>query len=432
MPDRMVVDDEIDLRELLRVLWRGRRTIAGCALSAALVAVGLSVFVLPQAYESRVLLLVTRPQVQIVDPSSPAFRTGELNVTARTDPELSADGVATLARAPALIEEVARRAGVPVRKLESAQARAIRNSSLVELRVRWSDPQTAQRIAAVWAEVVVARARILASSRGQGSYALFGRRLDAALERLKVAEQALRHFDALSRIGELQARLGRLTDQLASYEGRRNDLSVSLMRAEGELAAIEAQLQRQPRTLTLSKSVATDPFFHQAVTTASGRSFLELSRLTLRTEEQNPVYTALSQARANAAVAAQALRVEKFRVEQAMQEIQREIATLRSELAAQTLIRTRLARDVENARRVYDVLFQRREEVRLAAATPSGSVQLAAPASRPDGPVSPRPVLNTIIAAVLGAMVGTLAVLVMGAWKGLAHSLAPDPPGKTA
>lgn len=419
-------EDEIDLRELVRTLWRHRWVIGGVTVVAALIAAAVSVFVLPPVYEARALLLVTRPQVQTVDPNnSTFFRTEELNIAATLNLDLPAESVVALARSPLVRDEVAQRTGLPKERLRKAlYAQSVRNTNLVELRVRFGDPLEAQRIAAAWTEVVVARSSMLFSTRATASYTLFAQQLNTALDRLRAAEQALRHFNATSRISELQARLGKLVDQLASYESRHNDLTVSLARAEQELESIEAQIQREPKTLTLSKSIATDPFLHEAMATASGRSFLELSRLKLRTEEQNPVYNALNQARANAAVAVQALRAEKLGVERAMQEIRQEIAQIRADLANQVLTQTRLVREAENARKVYGVLFQRREEARITATTQSGTVQVALPASLPDEPVSPRPALNTVLAVVLGFLLSTFGVLIRSAWA------APQEPAR--
>lgn len=410
-------EDEIDLRELVRTLWRHRWIIGGVTVVAALIAAAVSVFVLPPVYEARALLLVTQPQVRTVDPNSPAFRTGELNIAAALNLDLPAESVVALARSSLVRDEVAQRTGLPKERLRKAlYAQSVRNTNLVELRVRFGDPLEAQKIASAWTEVVVARSSMLFSTRATASYMLFTQRLNTALDQLRAAEQALRHFNATSRISELQARLGKLVDQLASYESRHNDLTVSLARAEQELESIEAQIRREPKTLTLSKSIATDPFLREAMATASGRSFLELSRLKLRTEEQNPVYNALNQARANAAVAVQALRAEKLGVERATQEIRQEIAQIRADLANQVLTQTRLVREVENARKVYEALFQRREEARVAAATQAGTVQVALPASLPDEPVSPRPALNTVLAAVLGFLLTTFGVLIRSAW----------------
>ncbi len=71
-------------------------------------------------------------------------------------------------------------------------------------------------------------------------------------------------------------------------------------------------------------------------------------------------------------------------------------------------MQTQLARSVENAKQVYDLLLQRREEARVASASQTGSVRLVAEAVVPDMPVGPRKVLNMTLAAILGLMAGTM------------------------
>lgn len=420
-------EDEIDIRELALGLWRRRWVILGFALATALAAAAASWLALPRLYEAQVLLLVSRPQIQTVDPNSPAFRTGELNIVAPLNLELPAESVVALARGDRVRDEVARRTGVDRERLRKGLfAQAIRNTNLVALRVRLPDPLEAQKVATSWADIVVDRSNALLSVRATTSHSLFTR-LTLALTRLRTAERVLRDFDATSRIDELQARLAKLVDQLAAYENRHNDLAVALTRAQQELVSIEAQIREEPRTFTLSKTIAADPFLHEALSEASRRSFVELSRLKLRTEEQNPVYNALNQARANAAVAVEALRAEKLGVERAIREIRGEIAELRTELAKQMLMRTRLVREVDNARKVYDALFQRSEEARVAVATQAGMVQVALPAARPEQPVSPRPALNAAVA-------GTLAFLprCSESWSATLGLLHPGPSGRRA
>lgn len=138
------------------------------------------------------------------------------------------------------------------------------------------------------------------------------------------------------------------------------------------------------------------------------RDFVELSKLKLSTEELNPVYINLDQAKASLSVQAPALRAEQAKVAQAIAGMNDELDQLRKRLVAQPLMQTRLARSVENAKQVYDVLLQRREEAKVASASQTGSVRLVAAAVVTDVPVGPRKVLNMTLAAILGLMTSTM------------------------
>ncbi len=58
-PRSYVPDDEIDLRELGRTLWRNRLLITAVTAGAALATAAASAFALPSRYEAKALLIVT-------------------------------------------------------------------------------------------------------------------------------------------------------------------------------------------------------------------------------------------------------------------------------------------------------------------------------------------------------------------------------------
>jgi uncharacterized protein involved in exopolysaccharide biosynthesis len=75
---------------------------------------------------------------------------------------------------------------------------------------------------------------------------------------------------------------------------------------------------------------------------------------------------------------------------------------LQSQLAAKELEQTQLARSVDNAKQLYDVLLQRQEEARIAAASQADSEKLVAKAVIPDRPLVPHKNLNNSLRKVLG------------------------------
>ncbi len=431
-PRPYVPDDEIDLRELVRTLWRSRLLIVAVTVGAAVAAAAASAFVLPPRYEARAVLMVTGPQVQTLEPQSPALKAeGSLNIVTVLKPELSPEGVAALARATAIVGEVARRLSVDVERIErSLRATVVRNTNLVELRAQAPDRELAKRMVSTWAQVIIEAGRRAFTHQAQSVAETFARQLQDARIALERADIELKEFNARSRIGELQARLGKLIEQLVAYEARRNDLDIALRRAEAELSRIEAELRHEPRKIVLEKSLAGDPFLHEVVAQGSARSFLETSKLVLKSEEQNPVYNALHQARANARVSVEALRAEKIRTEEQIRAIQAEVGRVRAELAAQLLEQTRLNRRVDVARRVYEALLQRREEAQIAASSRAGTVEIVAPPGAGERPVSPRPALNAAVAGVLGFMGSLMGVLLWNALRGPEAPLAVRVPAE--
>jgi uncharacterized protein involved in exopolysaccharide biosynthesis len=263
-------------------------------------------------------------------------------------------------------------------------------------------------VANAWAAVVERESLALFSAEAYRVRAFFDTRLTGARQRLDAAERTVRTFAGTSQIGILQARVDALTRQIAEYRSRRTDLSVSMRRAETELAQIQTELRRQQRIVALSKSITADPFLHQAASEVTRRGVVELSTLTLKSEELNPVHVTLDRARSEAAVRVAALKAERDQVRQENTRLDGELAVVRDTLAGQQLRQTQLLRAQGNARQVYDVLQLRREEAAVAAATLAGSLRIVVEAAVPFEPVGPNVARTLALAALVGLIAGTM------------------------
>lgn len=410
---QVMMQDEIDLRPYLRVLWKHRFTIVLVTVAAMLVGGLLSLLAGP-VYEARGMILVTKPSFQVgapVDPSAPGLKIGTILVS-----DLPTETLVAFARSAAVKQRVVKRISSNFSRVSdigvSLFAQTVRNTNLVELTVRGKDPVLAARVANEWARIVAAESEALFSAEAQQSFAFFDSRLQEATRQLGTAERALRDFHVSSEIGVLQARVRTVTEQIASYESRLVDISVVRRKSEAELAQTETQLRLQPRTLTLSKSITNDPLLHRTASEVSQRDFVDVSKLKLRSEELNPVYMNLTQTRANLRVNVASLIAEGGRVERALETLSTELDVLRGRLARQEFSASQLARAVDHSKQVYDVLLQRREESRVASANQVGSVKLATEAITPEDPVGPRKILNMLLAGVLGLMVGVASAFV--------------------
>lgn len=402
------MEDDLDLRYYAAVLWR-RRYVIGMVTLVAVLAAGLFSFLSPPVYEAEALLLVRKSSLQVgtLDPREPGPK-----ISSVLSSELASETVVAFAKSLAILTKVT--AEVPdavareKRFLRRADAQAVRGTDLVELRVRGRTPARITTEVNAWADLVTAESEALFSSEASLSLAFFSTRVNDAKAGLDQAEEALRRFNASSQIGVLFARVKAITEQIATYETRANDVSVSLQRSEIELAQTIAELRRHPRTLTLSKSIADDPFLHQTAAQASGRDFVDLSKVQLKSQELNPVYTTLEQTRADSAVRVAALRAERDKLARIMTQMNGELADMLQQAAEQQLTQAQVTRTVDNTKQLYGVLLQRREEASVAATSRGGSVKVAAAAVGPEFPVGPRKALNVALGFVLGLITGTM------------------------
>lgn len=159
------MDEEIDLRQYLNVLWRRRHTIAVVTLAAVLAA-GVFSFLSPPVYETKAMILVSKPSFQVgtpPDPSNPGLKIGAVLVS-----ELPTETLVAYAKSPMITRKVVGKVSAgAVRNLtfaEELSAQVVRNTNLVELKVRGSDPERAVMIANKWAAVVTTQSESLFST----------------------------------------------------------------------------------------------------------------------------------------------------------------------------------------------------------------------------------------------------------------------------
>ena len=100
---------------------------------------------------------------------------------------------------------------------------------------------------------------------------------------------------------------------------------------------------------------------------------------------------------------AQALEPEILALQRARQEAQTEL--------------DRLSRAQMLAYEAFESLARKAAEARIAAQDTTGDVRLASRATPPSNPVSPRKMLNTLVAGVLGLLVGIVAALALEYWR---------------
>jgi len=123
-------EDEIDLRELALLLWRRRTLILGVTVAAAVLAAGVSLYVLPPTYESRTIIKLSTHTL--------STHTPETHLT----PLTPAEAVMILTSMSFLRPLAARYGITDERKLERmVRAEPVRDTRMVRLRIRDRDPE---------------------------------------------------------------------------------------------------------------------------------------------------------------------------------------------------------------------------------------------------------------------------------------------------
>ena len=420
------MDDEIDLRAYLEVLWRGRYAIVAVTLIAVLAAFAVSRLLLAPVYEASVLLVVESQTVPGGGQAGQASQLGELVQLVQLAPAarltaLDVRGYQEIVESDAFKELVARRAKELFGHEEgyAVRSRVVPQTSLLELTAEAPRADEAARMANEAALLLLQEADRLNRSRFEQANALLESQIAKAKEGL---DAALRHLQELTSQGpNLEERRSELATKMAllsDYQKRLAELDVILTTERTKLRELRAQIANEPPRLTLQKALSPEA----AVMSEALRQLGIPSDghvMNLVDEQVNPVYLALRTQLASQEVAVAGLEAEQQYVRSNIERLSQEVQRLTSELVTLEARQQEVTLQVETARRTYETAVTQYEAQKalLAARFGQSALTLVRDAPVPQAPSRPRTALNVAVAGFLGLMVSVFGVFVAEMWR---------------
>jgi len=409
------MEEEIDLREYVRVLLRWWKWIVGVTAVAAAVALVVGLL-LPPAYEATALVVVTKPRYTMqFDP--------RIETSAEAQPPYKA--YPALAMSDAVLEALRAQVDLPKVKTladlrEMVSAKLGDDPSVVQLTVRTESAQDASRIADAWATIFVARANEVYGSASEEQVRFFEGQMEQARSLLDKAEQALAEFQKRNEAGVLEQQRAAAANALSA------DLA--------EKTRLE-QVTRRARALqeSLSSQTATA---RAPVADALTALLIEAQAFGVRDDSQ--LQLQLSEGLAASAESVGDLSASLERLITTLNEqgakLDAHIASLQPQiLALQGKIREinaegdRLTRERDVARDTYTSLAHKVDETRIAAQDTSREIQLVSKPAVPDKPAAAHRLTTVAIAAAAALMLAVFGVFAVEWWRGEAPRPAALP-----
>ena len=401
------MEEEIDLRAYIAVLLKHKYWIGGLVVIAALVAFGVSSMLSP-TYEATALVAITQPRYAMR--FDPKFATMDnIQPPYKAYPDLAV-GDEILSK---LIDDLGSEL-----EAEEQRVRAVRamvkaetggDPSIVRLIVRNGNPERAARVANRWAALFVAQVNEL-YGQSEEELAFFEERLAGAQETLARAEQDLIGFQAHNEAAILEQQLSSKQDSLRGYLDSAHAVRLVVQDAR----SLQDRLRAQDASAQLSSGEELAALLLEVNVRKAEESAIQLQISTQRGQTDKTVGEQI--ALLDALV--RALQDKLVALEQDAKSLEPDILRLQESLARANAQEEQLtlARDV--AQETVLTLSRKVAEAQIAAQDTTGEVRLASYAVSPDQPVSPRRVLNTSIAGVLGFFVGVFAAFAIEYWRG--------------
>jgi len=292
-----------------------------------------------------------------------------------------------------------------------------RESSVIEISYLAPDPRFAAALANAFVRAYIDTALDLRVDPARQYSAFFETRSKEAREALEVAQSRLSGYQRQKgiiasdeRLDVENARLNELSSQLTSLQ------AISAESASRQTQAQGAQGTNMPEVLNNS--------LISSLKAEISRGEARLQELGTRLGDAHP---AVQEAKANLAELRQRMEAETRKVtsgvglgatinRQREADIGVSLAAQRSKVLQLKQVRDEglvLIREVENAQRTYDAILQRLTATSLESQTTQGNINQLSQADVPLKPASPRIVLNTLLATLLGLLLAAGTALAL-------------------
>lgn len=431
-----LTDDRFDLAGLLATIWGARNLIFLATMLGAALGYALT-FVVDKTYEARATVFVT-PATFSTELTPQPFSIEAFERLADSEyvrnqvtSELRKNGQLGPTEAPGRMTTYLYPSREPQKPF----------LPLIELQAQGRTPEIAQATANTWADIFVAEQAQLAAVNKSGSVDFVLQEFPKASQRLLETEKQLRaeettldqEYARVRTTGAVESKKMRLEalDELSvKLESDLVSSRVDLKQARERLARIEAELKVTSPVLNLVKGPSDEALWNAAARGAEGSTASgSLSKLSIKSEEPNPVHVSLSQQLADERVMVGSTEAREQSLSQQLAEVRRQASALRADLYQAEHQELALDRDhtmrlaphqmaLAEAKSRFTKLEEKIGDAQIAKAESDSDVKVGAKAERPVAPIGPDK-RKYIGGAGLLALGGSIIALLLLTFLGL-------------
>jgi succinoglycan biosynthesis transport protein ExoP len=396
-------DDEIDLTEYARTVWRYRLAIA-----IATLVCGVAVFVVTSraqsVYEATAQLVVNQSKmgdqaaVQAMPGLVASYRAllDNHSLAARIVKEFGLD------KPPHSFTALSFQAN-------ALTSDAVRDTNVITIRVRLSDPVLAARVANRYAELAVDLAQRLSRDETAVARDIIKTQLDQSAARLTEAEDKLQQF-------KKEAQIDLVKEDVKALLGERGRLVALMVEIEGERARLsraEQEFAKQERVRSEPSALDVGGNLRRGIQEGEKDS-AAAPGMQLRSESINPfinpVYEILDEQIAVSRTKLAGLEKQQTHLVGVLRLGAPEMVQLTQLYGKETQL-ARLETEFDLAKKVYVEVATRYEQARLQVASRTPQLQVLDEALPADRPVSPRPLRDTAIAMAVALVLAAFGAL---------------------
>lgn len=307
------------------------------------------------------------------------------------------------------------------RMLKSLTVTPSNEGSTLTIAYDGRDAKTATDIVNAFARHYLQASRSLRAEPAKESAEYFEQQIAVHRERLREAQAKMSAFQQASGIVA--------TDERLDVENQRlQELSSQLVTIQSLATESRSRRDAVSREGQESMPEVVQNTLVQSLKTELGRAEAKLQEMSARLGPNHPQYQS-AQGEVNALRSRLNTEIEKVSrsiLASSRMNLQRE-SEIRAAFEAQRarVLRLKkdhdrlaaLGREVDNAQKALDLVAQRLTQTNLESQAPQSNVSILSPALQPAEPSRPKPLLNMVVGAFVGLLLGLLAALSIETFK---------------
>lgn len=388
-----IVMEEIELRELIEVLIKGKKLIAIITIVAILIASIYSFIILKPTYEAQMVLMTSN--LGNIDTSSLNPTNVEKMLDAMSQlPDLNIDTYRQQIKSPYVLSKTIEDLNLEDRYsinglAQSIELETIENTQMIAIKMKSGDPEEAANIVNKLGENFISFVSDVSMDSANSSFEYIKNQME--IEKSKYEDSLLELGELLSRprgAEELKLELESSFGQITKYKSNLNDLEI-------KKGALETAIEESSKYSSNRGSTIVRPNL--------GDSF------NISFDDSNKVL-AVDLAETNGRIESTNEQISK---------LQGHIEELQLEFQDKKFEEDIVKQKVEINKNTYESFVEKYEELRVRETAKIGelSISVVSAALPPTSPVGPNKTLNVAIAAVLGLMVGVFVTFFKAYWE---------------
>lgn len=293
-------------------------------------------------------------------------------------------------------------ADVLVQKLDVEPSR---ESSIISVSFSGADPQFSAAMANAFAKAYIETSLDLRLAPARQTAEWFDQQIVQLRQKVDEAQQKLTAYQREKGIVESEERLDVETRRMADLAAQMvaaQSLAFDATSRTGQSANLP-EVNNSPVVQNLKVQIAQGEGKLAELSQRVGANHPEYQRLKAEvTSYKIKLATELATATRGVGATAGAARQRVSELSDAFERQKAKVLSLKQQREEATL----LARDLENAQRVYDSALQRYGQTRMEAQSTQTDIAVLNPAVAPTDPSKPRVILNLLLAVFLGTLLG--------------------------